>query len=325
MAEFSRHTTKSGEGAFICCLHHWRIYAIVSCVALLLALVIAHSIPKEYSSQIKLADESKEVDLLIGLNSYAAWARGAIDDNRGIRHPEVYYQLVSTREFAEEMSQVKVENYETDYLHYLEEHHRKPWWESLFTWLKSETDPKEEIIDIIQSNIRSQVSPRYYTVVIQVSDQDPLVAAMMVDSVKSHLQKRLANEARLRAFRELVNVREEMEDAEKRYKAAQEAYTRFSDSNNDLSSPRAMSMEDHLLKEYEIAFSKYNKECEQYRRTKAFVDRFTYSFAVVQNATTALKPSRPATTGYVLSFLVMGIIFTTWSILLREKFATNKC
>ena len=59
------------------CLKHWRAYAVTATMAVLLAMVVCSSIPKSYSAKVIIANEKEETDLLLGLNSFASWAKTA--------------------------------------------------------------------------------------------------------------------------------------------------------------------------------------------------------------------------------------------------------
>lgn len=304
------------QGAFLHCLKHWRVYMLTAAVAFLLAVVTGVSIPKTYAAQVKVSDEHKETDLLLGLNTFAAWAKSTLDDHEGLRQPEVYKRLVETKEFAEEMSKVKLEGYDTDYYHHIAEHHRTPWWERLFDNHESE---HERVVDIIQKSIRSKVAALYGTITLQVTDQDPVVAAMLVDSVRTHLQSHMADYARDRAWRDLIDTQNKMSMAEQHYQEAREQYARFEDTHQDITSAKAQSVEDHLMKEYELAFNEYGKTVTQYRRARALVEKFSYTFAVVKNATVPVKPSAPFIPGYVMAYLFIALVVTTWGVLGRRK------
>ena len=301
------------------CARHWKWFAAAAAGALLLAIAISASLPKEYSAQVKISDERKETDILIGLNNFAAWARGTINERKGYRMPEVYAMTVTTKEFAEEMAKVKVEGFHTDYYHYILKHHKSPWWDKLLHFGDDPVDEHDRVIDIIQQNIRSEASSVYNTTLLQVTDQDPVVAAMMVDTIRVRLEQKLKRHYYTRAFRDLIQAREKTAMAETRYRKAQKDYIDFADSNQELTSPAATSQENHLFTEYETAFDAYNKECEQLRRAQALLDKQPSTFAVLKNATVPLRPSRPATVGYVLSFVFIALTFTAWIVLGRRK------
>lgn len=305
------------------CKQHWRAYLVVCAVAVAAALVVAGGLPRTWSAQVKIANENKETDLLLGLNNFASWAKSAISGQEGLRLPEVYGQLVGSMEFAEEMAKTKVEGTGSDYYHHVLEA-ETPWWQHAVDYWMPEGDEHQRVVARIHENVRSKVSSKYGTVVLQVTDQDPLVAAQMVDSARMLLQRHMAGYARDRAQRDLEDAVRKTANAQARFEAARAEYVRFTDSHADISSPKVASMEDHLQKEYAEAFSAYNKELEQYRRAKALVGKFSFTFAVIKNATVPMRPSGPATTGYVMAFLFIAVVFTTWGILLRRTMAEHQ-
>ena len=320
MTQHQGHTWSAGAE----CARHWKVFAAVGAMAILLAMLISASIPKEYSAQVKISDERKESDILLGLNNFAAWARGAINDRKGLRMPEVYAMTVTTKEFAEQISKVKLEGYQTDYYHYILNHHKTPWWEKWLGYFKEQENEHDRVIGIIQENIKSEASSIYNTTLLQVTDQDPVVAAMIVDTIRCRLENRLKDHYYTRALRDLLQVKEKTEMAELRYKKAQQTYNQFSDSHQDLTTPAAMSHEDNLLAEYDAAFGAYNQACEQLRRAQALLEKQPSTFAVLKNATVPMKESRPATIGYVMSFLFMGLTFTLWIVLGKRKYQEYK-
>ena len=297
------------------CRRHWRAYLATATVAIVLASAICASIPTTYSAEVKISNENKETDLLLGLNAFASWAKSAMNGQEGLRQPEVYSMLISTREFAEEMAAVRIPSAHTDYYHHILAHHRTPWWQPLFA---TDADERTRIIDIIYHNIRSKVSSKYGTTTIQVTDQDPVVAAMMADSARVHLQRHMADYARDRAHHDLMQAAARLSLEEKRFTAARNDYVRFRDKHSDLTSAKEMSMEEHLQNEYSNAFTSYSKAMEQYQRCKALVGKFSYTFAVLSNATVPLHPSGPAIPGYLLSFVTIALTLTTWAVLARH-------
>ena len=307
------------------CVRHWRAYMLAWAVAIAAAFIICAGIPTTYSAQVKIADEHKESDLLLGLNAFASWAKGAINERQGVRLPDVYYRLVTSPSFIEEMSHVRVESYDTDYYHYIQRHHKSSWWEQMGRVFTSDTlTEKQRVLGTISDNIRSKVSSKYGTITMQVTDQDPLVAAMLVDSVREHLQRRLLENSRLRAIRDLATASMKRETAQQRYEKARDEYSRFVDTHADLTSPKVSSMEEHLLSEYEHAFSAFSKECEQYIRAKAIVEKSSFKFAVLKNATVPYKSGSPSTFGYVLALLFIATVFVSWWALGLRKYREYK-
>ena len=308
-----QHNTNCEWDAWRECIRHWKAYLICWGLAISLAIIVCSGIPKTYSSQVKIADEHFETDLLLGLNNITSWAKEALNEHKGLRMPEVYYRLISSPSFAEEMSKVWVPNYNTDYYHYILQNHQLSRWERMALWLKKDTQTENErVFDIIHKQIRAKVSAKYGTTTMQVTDQNPVVAAMMVDSVREHLQQHLAEYARTRAIRDFNTSSNKLQRARLRYEKARDEYIKFRDSHNDLTSVKASSIEEHLLNEYESACISYSKEQEQYIRAKAFVDKFSFKFAVLKNATVPLESSGPHFLGYAMAFLFLSTVFISW-------------
>ena len=305
------------------CRSHWRAYLLTVGLALAAALVVSMAIPRTYSAQVKVANENEETDLLLGLNNVASWAKSMIDEQEGLRQPEVYGQLIPSFAFAEEMGAVEVPGTGSDYYHHLLKQ-REPWWAGLLHIGQQPMSEREHVNSLIHSNVRSKISSKYGTVIIQVTDQYPVVAAQMADSARVLLQRHLADYARDRAHRDLTAAATRAGQAQRHFEAARSEWIRYTDSHSDLTSPKALSMADHLQKEYAGAFDNYRKSLEQYRRAEALVGKESYSFAVVKNATVPLRASGPATAGYILAYVTLALLFTTWWVLLRRTLQQSR-
>ncbi len=301
------------------CRRHWRTYAIVCSVALLLAVVTTISTPTNYAARVTIVDESKETDLLIGLSSMQAWLKGKLKKNQGYKDIEIYAHHVMSRAFAEDMSRVKVEGYGMSYAQYLQAHHHRPWWEHLFL-----SDDDLDPIELINDNIKAEVKTKTFTMRIQVTDQDPVIAAQMADSVRLHLQAFVIGEQRKVAIQQYKNTTILIEQAEKRYREAQREYAAYMDSHQESLLREETTVEKALEQEYNKAYQAFNQAYLQHIRTKAFVNKPNYPFAILKGATVIDEPISPQFTTYLLVFLLIGVICASWSILLKKKYQLLK-
>ena len=102
---------------------------------------------------------------------------------------------------------------DTDYHTYLAKHQQKPWWQKLTIWIKNvvknlfgKPKAKQEgnykhadpfrlseddynMAEKITKLITCSVDRRSYVITIHVTDQDPLIAASMADTVRARLQQ----------------------------------------------------------------------------------------------------------------------------------------
>lgn len=313
----SNHTHPWSAGGE--CRKHWRTYLIAGCVALVLAVMVTASIPREYAGRMTLADENKETDLMIGLSNVQAWLKTALKLNTGYKNIKVYAQHVASRSFAEEMSKVQIPNYGTDYGHYLRQHHRRPWWEKIFT-----SDEDVDIIGLIADNIKTEVSVKFSTLRFQVTDQDPVVAAMLADSIRIHLERFVAGEQHKLAMQLKQNNAILKDRTERQYREAQQRYADYMDSHRETALSSESIEEKALQKDYDKAYDAYRQSCLQYLRADALTNKPVIPFAIVKNATVQQEASSPIFMGYLLSFLTIGFIFSSWFILLRKKYLFAK-
>ncbi len=315
--------------AWEACRGHWRLYLAVLAACLALAAGVTLSVPRTYGATLKVADEPDEMDVVVGLTSYSAWIKRGMHEftgKTGLLSKDVYRMFLKSSTFLEELSTVRVEKYSMSYGDYLASHHRRPWWATAWLWATSplvDRDEGEMVLDIIRESVWSNYSERYETISIRVNDGDPEVAAAMADSVRVRLQRSIArnrSEVARANYRDALLNRDRLADA---YHEAQRAYAGFVDSHFDTyeSVPSVKSMEEGLRKERDAAYEEYSDAYEQFVRAKILVNKDFSSFEVIRNATVPLDPVSPRFFAYALAFTFLGLVFTTWWILLRRMLA----
>ncbi len=312
------------------CWKHRRLYAIVLLVCILLAVVVTVSIPKTYAASVKVADEPKEIDIIVGLNNYSAWIKqgmSKLNGKEGLASSEVYSKFMKSNSFMEQLSTIQIPNFHTDYYHYLLKHHKEPWWNSLakrLSSLWSKPNEKKDIYDIIKNNVRSNYSNKYSTISIRVTDNDPEVAALLADSVKNRLQEQIINNRKVTAQADFINATKLKNQLEEEYLNAQNRYNSYRDSHFDGAQPHVKITLDMLKKERNRIFDAYSDAYEQYVRALILTHRDVSSFSVLKNVSVPLKPMKPILLVYILLFSFLGFVFTTWWILLKRLIKYKK-
>ncbi|MCD8297168.1 MAG: hypothetical protein LUC88_06300 [Prevotella sp.] len=312
------------------CWKHRRLYLVVSVVCILLAIIVSVSIPKTYAASVKVADEPKEIDYIVGLSSYSAWIKQIMSDykvNELMSESEVYRKFLNSETFMESLSTIYIPDYDTDYYHYLVKYHKRAWWVSLCKNISSilgAYDEKEEVLSIIKNNVRSNFSQKYNTISIRVVDNNAEVAALLADSVKSRLQTEIIDNRRKYSQANLINADKKKNQLEKEYYNAQDKYITYRDSHFDGSQPNVKITLDALNKERNKAFDDYSDAYEQYIRAEILHHRNITSFSVLKNATVPVNPFEPKFVVYFLLFLFLGLVFTTWWILFERLIKNRK-
>ena len=184
-----------------------------------ISLLYTYSLPNYYESTIRLAPElpSKYVGLgslfeMVKFMDLDAMSGRA--ENDFAMYPRKFPIIMNNIEFQTTLFSIKVKR-ESDgkefyYYDYLLREQKKTWWKKGFQKISTLLTRKETIIpkpydpktvssfklnedqikvaDAISSKVHVKVDPYDMVVSISVTDQDPLIAATVADSVKAHLQ-----------------------------------------------------------------------------------------------------------------------------------------
>ena len=187
-------------------------------IAALVGLVVAFSIPKEYSTSVTLAPESGGKSGGGSMGALAAMAGINLGTSSGedALSPELYPDIVSSTPFLIELFDVKVKDQkakvDTTLYAYLKEEQRSPWWSAIFSapfkvlgWTLSlfKDEPEEgdakldpfrltrdesAIADALSKRISVSVDKKTGVTTLSVTMQDPLISASLTDTVMHCLQ-----------------------------------------------------------------------------------------------------------------------------------------
>ena len=110
---------------------------VINCfIGGVLSIIIAFSIPKQYTSTVVLAPESSSASSMPGgigaLASMAGINIGGLSGSEDALYPELYPQIVSSTPFLCELLNLQIEANEgelqTTLYDYLVNHQKEPWW-----------------------------------------------------------------------------------------------------------------------------------------------------------------------------------------------------
>jgi hypothetical protein len=193
---------------------HRCLYYKVLPLTFLVAAIITLSIPNYYDCTVKLAPElpgSKSgggslADLAssFGVNLGSSNAAGG-----DAILPNLYPDLMNSVVFKASLFPIRIQQEDADttttYYDYLLNDQRNPWWSEIFMAIGNifrqssttnhQIDPyrltKEQfkIVETINKKVVCNVDKKTMVITINVTDQDPTVAAAIADSVQNRLQK----------------------------------------------------------------------------------------------------------------------------------------
>lgn len=304
------------------CRKHYRLYITVCCISIALAAIVSLLTPDTYAAQIKMADEHKEMGLLLGQNRFEALlmqnAPMGGNDN-GINDPEIYSLMLKSRNFLGSLSDIKVEGYNTTLHNYLKKHHKKTITEWIVYLFNNGYDENEYIIDILHDNIKYRVHKRFSLILIQYTDNDPVVAAQIVDSIRLRMQKEITLHRTKKAQATLKNARERRLLAHKEYREKQELYASYADTHNSPVSIEEVTKIEKLSEDAQNAFENYNTACTSEKRAEYLLQKAAPAFAVVKPAYVSHSPIHPKPIVLICVFCTISIIITTWFIMYKRS------
>jgi len=338
-------------------LKHKKLYVKVLPVAFLLAAIYSLSLPNFYNCEVKLSPEmSGKSSGSSGLLSLASSFGVNIGKMGGMGtealFPTLYPDLMNSVDFKTSLFPVPVtiegdkEKGESDrtisYYDYMENEQKAPWWGFILkapgqaiSYVKellggkspeedSTVDPfrltvkQTQIVKAIDRNIVCDVDKKTMVITINVKDQDPVICAVMADTVKNRLQKFITDYRTSKARVDLEYNRKLYAEAKARYEKARQKYAEFTDANQDVILQTVRQKQTDLENEMQLHYNAFTQVAAQLMAAEAKVQEETPAFTTLQSATVPVRKSGPKRAQMCLIFLFLAFLGTTAWILYKE-------
>ena len=325
-------------------------------VAVVVGLVVAFSIPKEYTTTVTLAAGSGQGSASLGgLSALAGMAGINLRSGQSggdALNPELYPDIVSSVAFSTELFAVPVQAAEDSLrctlYEYLDEHQRAPWWSavvkapfqclgwvmSLFRDEEEETagttgvdpfrlTPEESgIVKALNERISVSVDKKTMVITLGVTMQDPLIAATLTDTVMTKLQAYITDYRTNKARHDLAFTQKLYDEARAKYYEAQQAYADYVDMNQNVTLRSVQTRQERLQNEMTLAYNLYNQTAQQLQLSRAKVQESTPVFTVVQAPTVPLQASKPSKAMILIGFVFLAAVGTVgWILFGRDLLA----
>ncbi len=309
-------------------------------IALVVAIVVAYSIPKEYTTTVTLAPEisgtsSRSLGNMSALAAMAGLRTSSGSSNDALS-PELYPDIVSSTAFAVELFDVPVQDasgeLQTTVYDYLTAHQRAPWWSMVMSlpsrligWVTSlfksddelvndegKVDPfqltfeQSGVVGALNGRIMASVDKKSWVITLSVTMQDPLISATLTDTVMHKLQNYITDYRTNKARKDLEFSQKVYEEARDNYYESQQAYADFVDRNQGIMRKTMEAKEERLRNEMTLDYTLYNQTAQQLQLAKAKVQENTPVYTVVQPATVPLLPSKPSKMLILVAFVFLG-------------------
>lgn len=320
-------------------------------IGALVGLVIAFSIPKEYTTTIKLSPELTGSGGFKGnldaLASMAGINRSSSSQSDAV-YPDLYPDVVSSVPFAIELFDVKVLHKDgtnpVTVREYLTEETSAPWWSAILSLpgkaiggimslFKSDEDtegdgkinpfhltPDESgIVDALNSRVQASVDSKTSVITLSATMQDPMVSAMLADTVATKLREYITDYRTEKARNDLEYAQKLNEEARDEYHKAQQRYAEYVDRNQGIVLRSANTETERLQNEASLAFNLYNQTATQLQMAKAQVQQTTPVYTVVQPATVPLRASKPSKMLILVGCIFLAVVAASaWVLFLKD-------
>ena len=319
-------------------------------IAVLVALVVAFSIPKEYSTSVTLAPETASRSSSGTMGALAAMAGinlGSSSTSDALS-PELYPDIVSSTPFLVDLFEVRVkdseEKIDTTLYAYLDEYQRSPWWGSVISapfkligWTVSlfkEKDAEEEnapidpsrltpdadrIAKALSGRISVSVDKKTGVTTLSVTMQDPVISAQITDTVMHRLQNYITDYRTNKARHDLAFTERLYAEAQADYEQAQKKYAQFVDANQNIILRSYMAEQERLQNEMNLAYQVYTQVSQQLQMAKAKVQEITPVYTVVQPATVPLRAAKPNKMMILIGFVFLaGVGCVGWILFVKD-------
>lgn len=323
-------------------------------IAVIVALVVAFSIPKEYATSITLAPETggKSASGSIGALASMAGINLGASSGEDALSPELYPDIVSSTPFLINLFDVRVKSEEaevdTTLYAYLKEYQRSPWWSAVTSapfkvlgWTMSlfrdeqpeegdaKLDPfhltKEEsgIAKALGSRLAVSVDKKTGVTTLTVTMQDALISASLTDTVMHSLQNYITDYRTNKARHDLAYMEKLYDEAKQDYTEAQQKYAQFADANLNISRLVYRAEQERLQNEMNLAYQMYTTVSQQLQMAKAKVQEITPVYTVVQPATVPLRAAKPNKLMILVGFVFLAGVGSVGWILFVKDFIRN--
>ena len=300
-------------------------------VGVILGIIIALSIPKQYTVTVTLSPEMGGDKAGGGLASLASSFLGGSNSNSpDALNATLAPDIVASTPFILELFNTKVQTLDgkldTTLVAYLDEQ-KQPWWgyikaapgmaigaiKSLFA---EETDTVTTLnpfqltekeaskVEGIKQAITTEVDNKTAMTTLTVTLQDPKVTAIVADSVVAKLQQYIIDYRIKKAKEDCAYLEQLYKERQQEYYDAQSKYAHYFDSNRNIALQSVRAEQERLQNDMNLAYQVYSQVAQQLQVARAKIQEEKPVFAVVEPATVPLQPS-----GTSRKMILVGIVF----------------
>lgn len=295
-------------------LKGWKVIAAAVGITTVIGLTLILTTPRRYQSMVQLAPEQV-----------------ITDEKAEAIFPEIYPNIVGSNDFILALFPLEVTKADgsltTDYRTYLQKYQKKSLTEYPKAWLMGIVEKlrsqeavaqgvpsgpirlsrhDENLIKGIRATIRCVWDKKTDAITISVIDQDPLIAATIVDSVTSRLQKSITDYRTAKARVDLDYAQRIYEQTQSEYQNAETEYVTYATAYQQATLETHKQRIEALKLNLKLRFDTFREASEQLQAARAKLQEQTPAFTVIQTAMVAGKPYGTSRAVKLIMWMIFG-------------------
>lgn len=326
-------------------LKKWKTYLCCIIGVIVFSLIFVFTIPRYYSCKVMLAPESTSTNKLNSLMS--SFGLGESDETDDAISPKLYPDLMTSNDFIVSMFPVEITTMDgeltTTYYDYLMNHNKKVWYGELIgavmKVLKTKdtsisdkalegktfstafllTKEQADIAGAITSQIQYDYDKKTGVISVTVMDQDPLVCALIADTVSSRLQDFILDYRTKKARNDLEYVQRIYAQAKSEYEESNNLYVSAIDANWDIVNETAKAKLEALNNEKTLKYQTFSLVTQKLEAARAKLQEATPVITVLQGSSVPQKPAGPKRLIITLAMMFVVCFVCTLYIIAKNK------
>ncbi len=295
-----------------------KIYIKILPVVLIGTYLLTLCVPRYYTCTMELAPENPDgsSSSLASMASSFGLGKIGLNSKDDAISTSFYPDLVNSPNFIVTIFSIKVQTLDgkvnTSYYDYIDKHQKAAIWDRLiFAPISKLFKPadtslnvskhvinvrnlsyhQQEIVKTIQSKIMCTIDKKTDAINISVTDQDPLVCAIVGDSILARIQSFLVDYRTKKARNDYAYYKSLRDEAKTKYERARQQYATVSDANVDVTLRSVSSKIDEMENDMQLLYNNYTALATQTLAAQAKIQENTPAFTPI---TTAVIPTKPA-------------------------------
>ncbi len=331
-------------------LKQWRYLARFAAVGAVVGVIVALCTPKSFTASVTLAPEMNSGG--IGLSGNLADMASSFGIDIGGKssvdaiYPELYPDIFATTDFLLSLYDVPVRLKEDDTVRKYIDHFKKdlkiPFWNYPKIWIAQMLTPKEgnngkngardpfrlskeddQIIEGMRNSIICTVDKKTSVININVIDQDPLVAAIMADTLQRRLQLYITEYRTKKARNDYDFYKKLSQQLRLDYERSREIYTSYADANQGVQLQSLQVKIEELENNMQLKYDNYKNSLELMRQAHAKIQERTPAFVILERPLMPHKASSAPRALIVLLWIFLFVVVGAAKVMYKEKKGIN--